>query len=119
MARRPHPDANPELDQKRKDLWYEVQAAYDAKDLDRMETLSAMSDIYDDNLKSIESVWSLKNLCLELQSGLSNYKSKSGATKRTRRGILRKLKPTQISSNDYSIRSGMTKADMDAFTGFG
>jgi len=70
LARKLHPDINVELDRKRKDLWHQVQDAYDAKDIDRLETLSAMSEVFDDNAESVESVWSLKNLYEELRDGL-------------------------------------------------
>jgi hypothetical protein len=70
LARKLHPDVNVELDHKRKDLWHQVQAAYDAKDIERLETLSAMSELFDDNARSVESVWSLKSLYEELRSGL-------------------------------------------------
>jgi hypothetical protein len=72
LARRLHPDLNGELDQKRKELWYQVQDAYDAKDIEKLETLSAMSEIFDDNSKSVESIWSLKNLFEELLEGLGH-----------------------------------------------
>jgi len=70
LARKLHPDVNEFLDQKRKDLWHQVQSAYDNQDLERLEALAAMSDILDDSVQGVESVWSLKSLFEELSLGL-------------------------------------------------
>jgi hypothetical protein len=166
LAWKLHPDVNLELDQKRKDLWQQVQDAYEAKDVERLEVLSAMNEIFDDNAKSIESVWSLKCLYDELRSGLKHLqrqinrcskeiawgfekaRKKPEKLKRLRKKIemqmmddraellycieygekqiqrwknpppSRKPRPKAKSSNAYK-RSPMTKADMDAYTGFG
>ncbi|MGK5086548.1 J domain-containing protein [Bdellovibrionota bacterium FG-2] len=70
LARKLHPDVNTKLDQKHKDLWHQVQDAYEGRDIERLETLSALSELFDENTKSVESISSLKNLYEELRSGL-------------------------------------------------
>ena len=70
LARKLHPDTNSDIDQKQRELWFDVQAAYETKDIERLEVLSAMSDLYDDSLNSIENVWALISLQGTLLSGL-------------------------------------------------
>src|SRR4051812_47418466 len=40
LARKLHPDLNPSLSSHERDLWHEVRAAYEARDLEALETLS-------------------------------------------------------------------------------
>lgn len=42
LARKLHPDANPAITPRERELWHEVHAAYESKNLDALETLSAM-----------------------------------------------------------------------------
>lgn len=76
LARKLHPDLNPDLDPKKKDLWFQVQEAYDLHDLERLETLTALSNVLEDNLTKIEGITSLRNLYLELKSGLRQIEKK-------------------------------------------
>ncbi len=62
LARKLHPDVNLELDQKRKDLWQQVQDAYETKDVERLETLSAMNEISWDFEKTREQPKKLKRI---------------------------------------------------------
>jgi hypothetical protein len=70
LARKLHPDVNPGVDQKRRDLWNEVQDAYDRGDVDRLETLSAMGEVFDGGFSEASTVWSLRKLQAELVQGL-------------------------------------------------
>ena len=72
LARKLHPDVNVELDHKRKELWHQVQEAYELKDVERLKNLSTISDVFDDNAHAVASVWSLKNLYEELTLGLKH-----------------------------------------------
>lgn len=76
LARKLHPDVNDDLDLNRKNLWHQVQDAYEAKDLNRLETLSTMSEAFENNTCSVASVWSLKVLNQELKEGLKYLKKK-------------------------------------------
>lgn len=42
LARQLHPDINADLTSREMDMWHEVRAAYEAKNLDQLETLAAM-----------------------------------------------------------------------------
>jgi len=44
LARKLHPDHNASITAESKELWHEVQDAYESKDLDRLEALAAMSE---------------------------------------------------------------------------
>jgi len=82
LVRRLHPDANPDLDRKRKDLWHDVQAAYQERSLDRLEMLKIMSDIYDERVQADGSLWSLKSLASELKSNLRKLQQQTREAKK-------------------------------------
>jgi hypothetical protein len=71
LARRLHPDANRELSARQKELWLEVQEAYETKNLNRLETLLAMieSEGGDEaifGIMKIRSVARIKAIIMEL-----------------------------------------------------
>jgi curved DNA-binding protein CbpA len=82
LVKRLHPDKNPHLGKKHQELWHQVQEAYETKDLDRMETLSAMTDLYDNRAESTESLWSLTNLSEDLKGALRQLQKEINSCKK-------------------------------------
>ena len=76
LARQLHPDVNPNLDKKKLDLWYQVQAAYESNDLSKLEVLSALSNMLDQSWNKIDTVSMLKKLANELKQALSQLDKK-------------------------------------------
>jgi hypothetical protein len=75
LARRLHPDVNVELDEKRKNLWHQVQEAYENRDVERLETLSLMSGVLDKEARPGQSLGALKEFYLNLCQGLKRLKA--------------------------------------------
>ncbi len=82
LAKRLHPDLNPNLGPKMLELWHQVQKAYEAQDLTRLETLTALSDLADPNSEKIGHISTLKNLFRELRAALSQLEKKIRAAKK-------------------------------------
>lgn len=72
LARKLHPDLNTDLDSRKTELWYEVQSAYEAKELERLETLFALGEMFDDSLDRVDGVSTLMNLFDELKFTLKD-----------------------------------------------
>jgi hypothetical protein len=72
LARRLHPDANSNLPPRARELWHEAQAAYERRDLERLEMLAAMRDFAGGGHAAtigfgwIKSLARLKNLYAEM-----------------------------------------------------
>ena len=62
LARRLHPDHNTALTPREKELWHEALAAYDANDLDRLETLLAVTESPGAEAKGFLGIKSLARL---------------------------------------------------------
>jgi len=171
LARKLHPDANQDLSLQEKELWHEVQAAYETKNLERLETLAAMAESggtigyskirsvsrlrailkdFEKNLRVIkrtlkqtkkEPAWEfhqaasnsrqLKDLSRQINRELDDAESElSREVARLERQIERwKSPPVARKKRTAQERPprperpspvvGMTKAEMDAYTGFG
>ena len=76
LARKLHPDVNPHLDSKSIELWHQVQAAYESQHLERMETLLALSQMFDNSWDRLEGISTLRNLFKELVSALKQLEKK-------------------------------------------
>lgn len=76
LARKLHPDLNPGLDPKSLELWHQVQAAYEARDLARLVTLSAMSEMFDQKWERIDGISTLRRLYDELKIALKQLEKK-------------------------------------------
>ena len=100
LARKLHHDYNPHLTETQKDLWHSVQEAYKDQDLERLETLLAMSDVEDEGdfekIQSISRIYNLteqykkdlkaiqlkiKEIKTDIAYGFSALKSKAGLKK--------------------------------------
>ena len=82
LVRRLHPDKNPHLDERQKNLWHQVQEAYDAKDLERLETLTSMNELHFDQGKRIEDVESLGTIFEELKAALKQLQKEINRCKK-------------------------------------
>jgi hypothetical protein len=76
LARKLHPDLNPNLEPRKLALWHQVREAYEAEDLALLETLNAMSGMYDQSWEQIEGISTLKNLVHELKNTLRQFEKK-------------------------------------------
>lgn len=76
LARRLHPDLNPGLEAKKTELWHQVQEAYTSNQLARLETLAALSHMFDSSWDKVEGVSTLKNLFKELTSTFKQIEKK-------------------------------------------
>lgn len=76
LARKLHPDLNPGLEPKKLELWHQVQSAYESQDVERLETLSALSDMFDSSWNKIDGVSTLRKLYHELLSALKQLDKK-------------------------------------------
>ena len=83
LARQLHPDVNHNSDPKKLDLWYQVQAAYEANDLSKLEVLSALSNMLDQSWNKIDTVSMLKKLANELKKTLSQLDKKINFIKKS------------------------------------
>lgn len=75
LARRLHPDMNPKLSNREKELWHEAQAAYSTGDLDALQSIWSMLESQDKegsffNFERITSLGRLKILLRDLQKKL-------------------------------------------------
>jgi hypothetical protein len=61
LAKKLHPDLNPGLDNRRLELWYQVQHAYLNYDLPTLKSLKAMQDLDDRSWEKAEEFSQLKN----------------------------------------------------------
>jgi len=71
LARKLHPDLNRELNAQEQDLWHEVRAAYESKNLEALETLAAMLESGGAvGFAKVRSVSRLRAIFLEAQKKL-------------------------------------------------
>jgi hypothetical protein len=70
LARKLHPDANRELTAQEQDLWHEVRAAYESKNLEALETLAAMVESGEAGYLNVRSVSRLRAILLDTQRKL-------------------------------------------------
>jgi hypothetical protein len=70
LVRRLHPDHRSDGEAAVSNLWHEVQEAYAAADVARMEILLALSDIQANALGEQTTLAQMRNVCLELERSL-------------------------------------------------
>jgi len=76
LARRLHPDLNPGASSKTLELWHQVQQAYETHDLEHLETLFALSQMFDNSWNKIEGISTLRSLFKELMASLRQLDKK-------------------------------------------
>lgn len=75
LVRRLHPDLNPDLPESSRERWFEVQQAYDDRDLTRLEKLLALCEEGGDEGTFIDRIQSLSRLKTLLKSVAKKLKS--------------------------------------------
>jgi len=75
LVRKLHPDLNPDLPERLKERWFEVQQAYDERDLARLEQLLALCEEGSDGGTFIDRIQSLSRLRLLLKSVTKKLKT--------------------------------------------
>ena len=70
LARRLHPDTRAESGPHTIELWHEVQEAYASEDLERMETLQALTDICEQKIRSQTALSRLRAALAEIDGAL-------------------------------------------------
>lgn len=75
LVRKLHPDLNPDLPEHLKERWFEVQQAYDDRDLSRLEQLLALCEDGSDDGTFIDRIQSLSRLALLLKSVAKKLKT--------------------------------------------
>jgi len=95
LVRRLHPDYRDPLDEQLNELWHQVQDAYQAEDIERLEMLSASCDIFDGNVSDSLSVSQIKSVQEEYGKQTKFFR---GAINRAKKSIewgFRKQKDTR------------------------
>ena len=83
VVRQLHPDANGEFAPRERELWHEVQAAYQARDLERLEAVAARVEIGGDAAASAKtSVAVLLRITRELRDALQSVRRQLGLAKK-------------------------------------
>ena len=75
ICRRLHPDADGADTAEELEIWYEVQEAYNEKDVDRLETLRAKTDIAQGGLKQVSSVSAIQRITEEFRQARASIRS--------------------------------------------
>ncbi len=83
VVRQLHPDANGEFAPRERELWHEVQAAYQARDLERLEAVAARVEIGGDAGASARtSVGVLLRITRELRDALQSVRRQFGMARK-------------------------------------
>ena len=82
LARKLHPDLNPGLEPQQLALWYQVQAAYEAQDLPRLEALGAMNEMDDRDWEKIDGISALRSFFLKIKNALQEFEKKMRSAKK-------------------------------------
>ena len=83
VVRQLHPDANGEFAPRERELWHEVQAAYQARDLERLEAVAARVEIGGDaTASSRTSVGVLLRITRELRDALQSVRRQLGMARK-------------------------------------
>ncbi|MCB1141543.1 MAG: hypothetical protein H7A24_10090 [Leptospiraceae bacterium] len=96
LARKLHPDFQKEQNEFIKDLWNEVQVAYENNDLEKLETLLALSNIHVGDFSDDISVSQLLNVKIEFKNQLKAIRNQLRKAKKTREWGFSKLKNKTI-----------------------
>lgn len=115
LARRLHPDLNPGLEPKKIELWHQVQEAYEAGNLARLETLAALSEMFDRSWQNISGIGTLKNLFQELQGALKQLEKKLRLAKRDPSWKFSELRldPSALAQLDHRMKSDLRADKME------
>lgn len=95
LVRKLHPDFQTEITQHMQDLWHEVQEAYKAKDLERLETMLAISNIQTGDFSEEISVSQILNVQSEYKNQLKSLRAQIRKAKKKVEWGFSKLTNTQ------------------------
>ena len=83
VVRQLHPDANGEFAPRERELWHEVQSAYQARDLERLEAVAARVELGGDAAASARtSVGVLLRITREMREALQSVRRQLGRAKK-------------------------------------
>ncbi len=95
LVRKLHPDFQTEITPHMQDLWHEVQEAYKAKDLERLETMLAISNIQTGDFSEEISVSQILNVQSEYKNQLKSLRAQIRKAKKKVEWGFSKLSNTQ------------------------
>jgi hypothetical protein len=95
LVRKLHPDFQTEITPHMQDLWHEVQEAYKAKDLERLETMLAISNIQTGDFSEEISVSQILNVQSEYKNQLKSLRAQIRKAKKKVEWGFSKLTNTQ------------------------
>ncbi len=95
LVRKLHPDFQTEITPHMQDLWHEVQEAYKAKDLERLETMLAISNIQTGDFSEEISVSQILNVQSEYKNQLKSLRAQIRKAKKKLEWGFSKLTNTQ------------------------
>ncbi len=75
LSRRLHPDVNSETTAEQRELWYQVQEAYETKDIDRLELLLTHADLTNGHFSSQSQVGRIIELTMQIRHALRTLRS--------------------------------------------
>jgi hypothetical protein len=81
LARKLHPDLNPNQDSRKKELWHQVRTAYEARDLNRLDMLATMLDAYFGSFSPDSSISEIRQVRTELSIALREYQKRLRASR--------------------------------------
>lgn len=84
LVRRLHPDTNSELTQEERSLWHQVQAAYNERDLEKLDLLLVLSDAFSGRVTGASTLDSLRRAAREIEKFTAPLRRKIEEAKKDR-----------------------------------
>jgi hypothetical protein len=111
-VRKLHPDLNPNLELKKRDLWHQVQEAYQSHQVERLEALSTLNDLWDGSWERVAEVSALKGLFKNLMASLNQLEKKIGQARRDPAWRFQEVvqKPAQLKCLKISLTRKLSAA---------
>ncbi|MBC7690663.1 MAG: J domain-containing protein [Methylotenera sp.] len=109
LVRKLHPDQNPNLTVGEKDLWNQVQRAYQTQDLEQLDLLIVLSDSFSGEASRSSSLHQLKRATEEIEALLVPLKKKLQLAKKNRAWGFCRLQGQVESEALETLRKGIEK----------
>lgn len=112
LVRKLHPDLNPDLESNQRELWHQVQEAYQAQHVERLESLTAMSEMLDGSWEQVDAVSSLKKLFQHLLSSLKQLEKRIREARKDPAWRFHEIakSPTQLEVLKISVQQKLTRS---------